>query len=228
MCRIDFVSFTFGLARVEPVFSPPVLDITTLGALLSLRSSTQFNSTLVALDDTSLGVSLFPKSFAHLRSLVPLFGLARPGALPSTLNLAHSGTLLVSQSHAKPNLSSLAFGLARSRSVFPLPVLDIVSSGFLLPSQSLVYLGFFSLVSGFSHYGSPLSLHSFTHSGLSSLACGIARAESVSLLGVRRSPCVYFSRTSSGSVTCGEAFDCFDHTQKLTRLFSSSFGVQRF
>ena len=68
---VEFAMLLLGLSRAGSVFSPSLVDVTTLGSLPSARSMARLELLLPTLEHQHIGFSLFTQSHTCFELIVP-------------------------------------------------------------------------------------------------------------------------------------------------------------
>ena len=120
---VEFAMLLLGLSRAGSVFSPSLVDVTTLGSLPSARSMARLELLLSILKHQHIGFSLFTQSHTCFELIVPSSGSGNSGSLLLVLDYVLLGLLPSTQSFAHCGLA--------------LPTLDFLHLGFSVLSHSL-------------------------------------------------------------------------------------------
>ena len=210
--RVSSVVSPVGLACLDLVSSPPIVDSMQMGSCMSLRSFAHVDSALLISDHAIPGTS------ASIRSL------ARLSPATSTLDLGHFEPFLPPQARCRPDLAASVLGKAPLD--FMVPIIELAKSepsislrsparldsallaldcGAVGPSpfaRQLVHLGSSASLLGLSRlgsvsslpvvssasFGSPLSPHSLARSGLLPSVLNYAHLEPTLLLQAMTQP----------------------------------------
>lgn len=168
--RPDLLVSLPGMARLGPVFLPPVLDPTHLESSLFIRSFTHPEVAVLISDFAQLGPFSFLQSFTCM------------GASMFALDSTHSEPLMSSRSFMCLGPTALVLGLSRPGSVFSLLVLDLAHMRSLLLARSSVSLELVLLVLDFAQLDASVPLRSYVQLGVSLSALDFLHSGFLSLL----------------------------------------------
>ncbi len=128
---------------------------------LLVRSWVHLGTSLSVLNFLSLGPFLLFRFFTRIDSAFLLCGMFQSGSSQSLLDMCHADALLSPRSSLRSNSPAPIFGLPHFRSIFSLPVVDIMQFRSSVSTRSLVRLGLVLLAIDSADPSMSLALQSF-------------------------------------------------------------------
>ena len=198
--RVDSAASVFGLSRIGFVFLLSVIDTSTSGSLLSLRSFARFGPASFTLDYSNVESLMLLHSYVRVGLALLCWGLSRIGfvfalsvldatqlgsllsvrcftcldSFAFTLNFAHVDFPSFVRNHLQPALPMFVFGIVRVNS--SVSIFDFGITDFSLSLHSPAQLDSPLLALDFAKLDFPFLLRQFTHLEPAASIFGLSRA----------------------------------------------------